>query len=102
MRSIDPSNYRRASGRGKKRGREEKREEKNLETCASSSHRSRGDGLETFTYTKKSSIAMATRNVTKDIGETKAVTVLWIGRAKTILEVERENNATWDPGGTSP
>lgn len=84
------------------REREEKREEKNLETCASSSHRSRGDGLETFTYTKKSSIAMATRNVTKDIGETKAVTVLWIGRAKTILEVERENNATWDPGGTSP
>lgn len=86
----------------KRGGGRKKREKKNLETCATSSHRSRGDGLETFTYTKKSSIAMATRNVTKDIGETKAVTVLWIGRAKTILEVERENNATWDPGGTSP
>lgn len=81
-------------GGGRKKGRRK--------TWKLARHRSRGDGFETFTYTKKSSIAMATRNVTKDIGETKAVTVLWIGRAKTILEVERENNATWDPGGTSP
>ena len=102
MRSIDPSNYRRASGRGKKRGREEKKGgEKlgNLRVFESSESRRRARNVYVH---EKSSIAMATRNVTKDIGETKAVTVLWIGRAKTILEVERENNATWDPGGTSP